>query len=171
MRVLDLACRTGHRFEGWFGSDEDFSAQCASGLVTCPVCGDPSVSKQLSAPRLNLGRGQTSLLQPKHAMPSTDTDQALDGAHRHSSVSVAGPESQISSTLQAEMLRALRRLVSETEDVGRRFADQARRMHHGELPSRSIRGQASTQEALELLEEGVPVLPLPDLPLLKEPLQ
>ena len=73
--------------------------------------------------------------------------------------------------LQARMLKALREIVANTEDVGERFADQARAMHQGEMPHRHIRGQASAEEALALLEEGVEVMPLPLLPALKETLQ
>lgn len=74
-------------------------------------------------------------------------------------------------TGQGDFLKALRRLVANTEDVGRRFADEARRMHYGEIEARSIRGQASTREAVELLEEGIEVMPLPMPAALKETLQ
>ena len=72
---------------------------------------------------------------------------------------------------QAAFLNALRHVVAHTEDVGQRFADEARRMHYGEVENRSIRGQASARETVELLEEGIEVLPLPLLPMLKETLQ
>ncbi|WP_302175493.1 DUF1178 family protein [uncultured Hydrogenophaga sp.] len=75
------------------------------------------------------------------------------------------------AALQAQMLSTLRRMVAESEDVGERFAAQARAMHHGEVERRNIRGQTTPREALELLEEGVDVLPLPPLPALKETLQ
>lgn len=154
MKVLDLQCSHQHSFEGWFASERDFNEQLARGLVTCPLCGDAQVRKMLSAPRLNLGAvrephgtGQ----RPLHEQP------------------VGAPSAQ--SPVQAQMLKALRHVLAHTEDVGERFADEARAMHQGEIDQRSIRGRASPEEALALIEEGVEVMPLPDLPLFKETLQ
>jgi hypothetical protein len=70
--------------------------------------------------------------------------------------------------LQARMLRAMREIVAQTEDVGERFAEQARAMHHGDIEHRNIRGRTTAEEAVALLEEGVEVLPLPMLPALKD---
>lgn len=79
--------------------------------------------------------------------------------------------SNLSPADQARLLSALRQIWQQSEDVGERFADEARRIHRGEASARGIRGQASAAEAVELLEEGIPLMPLPDLPMLKEPLQ
>ncbi len=150
MKVLDLKCAQGHVFEGWFGSEADFQDQRARGLVACPVCGEAAVDKQLSAPRLNLG-APAAAAPP--AVPAT-----------------AGPvPGQPPAQMQAAWLRMMREAVAKTEDVGERFAEVARQMHHGEVTERGIRGRASAKEAVELLEEGITVLPLP--PALKEPLQ
>lgn len=148
MKVLDLGCAQGHTFEGWFGSEADFQGQLGRGLVACPLCGDAAVSKRLSAPRLNLGATapQVGPTPPANPQPA--------------------PAAPV-----AEALKALRAWVQRTEDVGDRFVDEARRMHHGEAPSREIRGQATLADAAALAEEGIPVLPLPDLPALKETLQ
>ncbi|MCD8514723.1 MAG: DUF1178 family protein [Burkholderiaceae bacterium] len=143
MKVLDLACEHGHVFEGWFGSEDDYADQQARGLLQCPVCESTVVHKQLSAPRLNL-------------------------ASSREAVPVA---SGLSDDQQAVLLRAMRELVQSTEDVGERFAEEARRIHQGESTQRAIRGRASMAEAAELLEEGIGVLPLPNLPALKETLQ
>jgi hypothetical protein len=75
------------------------------------------------------------------------------------------------SELQGRLLRAVRELMSKTEDVGERFADEARAMHHGELAQRNIRGRTTPEVAMELIEEGIDVMPLPALPALKETLQ
>jgi len=155
MKVLNLQCAHEHEFEGWFGSEEDFVSQLDRGLVTCPLCGDAQIAKKLSAPRLNLrtARGEDST--------------ASAGAVALSNHS-ASPELV---ALQARMLQALREVVASTEDVGERFAAEARAMHHGEKEHRQIRGQASVQEALELIEEGIEVMPLPMPPGIKETLQ
>lgn len=155
MKVLNLQCAHQHEFEGWFGSEDDFTSQLARGLVTCPMCGDARIEKKLSAPRLNLR-----------------TSRGDEGASSTSAVALSNhaPSPELSE-LQARMLKALREVVSNTEDVGERFAEEARAMHHGEKEHRQIRGQASAQEALELIEEGIEVVPLPMLPGVKETLQ
>jgi hypothetical protein len=154
MKVLDLACAQAHVFEGWFASEEDFRSQLARDLIECPVCGEKRVEKRLSAPRLNLGHSNA---------PQEDTTE----------LSKQGKDTQpgLSAEMQAAMLQALRELVARTEDVGDRFAAEARRMHHGDAEKRNIRGSASPEEARDLLGEGIGVIPLPDLPFLKESLQ
>ena len=155
MKVLNLQCAHQHEFEGWFGSEDDFVSQLGRGLVTCPLCGDAHIHKKLSAPRLNLRSG-------RHDMEAPSTVSVPMSNHAQS------PEL---AALQARMLRALREVVANTEDVGERFADEARAMHSGETEHRNIRGQASPQEALAMLEEGIEVIALPMLPAVKETLQ
>jgi hypothetical protein len=157
MKVLNLQCAHQHEFEGWFGSEDDFVSQLGRGLVTCPLCGDAHIHKKLSAPRLNLRAGRDE------AGPT-----ALTGAAVALSNHAANPEL---AALQARMLKALREVVANTEDVGERFADEARAMHSGETEHRNIRGQASPQEALAMLEEGIEVIALPMLPSIKDTLQ
>lgn len=160
MKVLDLQCAHEHAFEGWFGSEDDFVNQLARGLLTCPLCGDDHIHKTLSAPRLNLRSGRRDAQAPSPAEPA--------GAVVAMSNHAAHPEL---AALQARMLKALREVVAHTEDVGERFADEARAMHSGETEHRNIRGQASPQEALAMLEEGIEVIALPMLPAIKETLQ
>lgn len=151
MKVLDLACSEGHVFEGWFGSEQDFSSQLARSLITCPVCGHSDVHKRLSAPRLNLGRGR----QPESAAEI----QGENGPASSASTS-APTEEPNAAQLQAAWLSAARRLLAHTEDVGTQFAAEARKMHYGDAPERSIRGQATVQDAVDLMEEGIDVLPV-----------
>lgn len=156
MKVLDLQCAHQHVFEGWFGSEDDFHQQLERGLVSCPLCGDQRVEKKLSAPRLNLRAGR----------------EPADAAQRPEGLTLSNHPAQIQLVeLQARMLKAMREIMANTEDVGERFAEQARAMHHGEIERRNIRGQTSAAEALELLEEGVEVMPLPLLPAVKDTLQ
>lgn len=140
MKVLDLQCPHGHRFEGWFASTDDFEAQLSRKLVECPVCGATEVSRMPSAPRLNLSG-------------ATQTRQAESHA------------------LQAQVMRALREVLEKTENVGERFAEEARRIHYNEAPARSIRGVTTPEDAQALVEEGIDVMPLPIPAALKEPLQ
>ena len=157
MKVLNLQCAHQHEFEGWFGSEDDFAGQLGQGLVTCPLCGDAHIHKKLSAPRLNLRSGRDEQAS------STPTGAAVAMSNHTGNPELAA--------LQARMLRALRDVVANTEDVGERFADEARAMHSGETEHRNIRGQASPQEALAMLEEGIEVIALPMLPAVKETLQ
>jgi len=147
MKVLNLQCAHHHAFEGWFGSEDDFQAQLERGLVECPICGDTAVAKLPSAPRLNLG-----------AQPSPEAKQEV--------ANVANP-----AAMQAAWLKMVRQVMANTEDVGERFSEEARRIHYGESEERGIRGQASAEQTQELLEEGIGVLPLPIPKALKGPIQ
>ncbi len=146
MKVLDLQCSHQHSFEGWFASEHDFQDQLARSLVECPLCGDQTITKKLSAPRLNLGASEPQARQEVVSV-TPDTD------------------------LQAQWLKAVRHVLANTEDVGQNFAAEARRIHHGESEERGIRGQATREETTALLEEGINVVPLPIPKALKEPLQ
>ena len=148
MKVLDLQCRSGHVFEGWFASEDEFQGQRQRGLVQCPLCADGHIEKRLSAPRLNLG-----------------------AAEEPAAAASASAAAALPAPLQAAWLDLARRIVAHTEDVGTRFAEEARRMHHGEAEERAIRGQATADEAVQLLEEGIAVVPLPLPVASKETLQ
>ncbi len=153
MKVLDLQCSASHVFEGWFGSEDDFRSQLERGLVECPVCGDIQVTKKLSAPRLNLGASEPAA--PGKASSSAARQEVV----------AAAPAAE----LQAAYLRMVREVLAKTEDVGERFVEEARRMHYGETQERGIRGQATPDETRALLDEGIPVLPLPIPKALKGP--
>lgn len=159
MKVLDLLCPLGHAFEGWFASEDDFQSQHARALVQCPMCGSAEIHKALSAPHLNLRAGAETPPVTKQS-PSLTASPAGDA--------IASPSNQ---ALHTAWLRVARRIMAETEDVGNRFATEARRMHYGEIEERGIRGQASEQETAELLDEGIPVVPFLLPQAAKEPLQ
>ena len=148
MKVLDLRCANGHGFEGWFASDDDFMDQNGRGLVECPLCSDRVIVRMPSAPRLN-----------------------LSGA-REPAASVAAPQAPAApADLQALYMQAVRHVLANTEDVGHRFAEEARRIHYGEVDARGIRGEATRDEAEALREEGIEFASLPLPKALKEPLQ
>jgi hypothetical protein len=149
MKVLDLRCANGHGFEGWFASDEDYMDQNGRGLVECPLCADKGVTRLPSAPRLNLS-GARAPQAPPASMPTVDARPA---------------------DLQAAWLQAVRHLLDHTEDVGERFAEQARRIHYGEEPQRGIRGQATPEERHALREEGIETMSIPLPAALKGPVQ
>lgn len=144
MKVLNLRCANAHPFEGWFANEDDYQSQLARGLLACPVCSDGNISKALTAPRLNLKAGKSTPVAARE-------DKAVE------TVAVPGDA-------QRDLLRAWlgvsRALMNASEDVGSRFADEARKIHYGEAEERSIRGKATADEFYELLAEGVEVLPL-----------
>ena len=144
MKVLDLQCRNGHGFEGWFASEDDFQSQLQRGLLECPMCADREVTRRPSAPRLNLSGAR----EPQKPAPAAPAD-----------------------ALAAAWMKAVREVMRNTEDVGERFAEEARRIHHGEADARGIRGQTTREEAKALAEEGIEVFSLPVPAALKEPLQ
>ena len=146
MKVLDLECSRHHVFEGWFGSEDEYQGQLSRGLIECPLCGDQRIAKRLSAPRINLG-----------AQPARPV--------KHEVMTTSDP------AMQAQWLQMVRQVLANTEDVGERFAEEARRIHYGESEARGIRGEASSEETQALLEEGIGVLPLPIPKGMKGPLQ
>lgn len=142
MIVFDLQCSShGHVFEAWFGSTADYEAQRGRGLVACPICGDEQIEKAVMAPRVAAKGNQ------------------LPRVSGESQMVVAAP----SETKQ--MLRALaemqRQILAQSDYVGERFADEARSIHLGEAPVRSIYGKATADQTKSLLEEGIAVAPLP----------
>lgn len=135
MIVLNLVCRQEHRFEGWFASLEAFEDQQERSLVNCPICNSSEVSKLPSGPHVVTSGGRAT--------------EADDG----------GQESL--EAVQGLLLEALKSAARDSENVGRRFPEEARRIHYKEAPARNIRGVASQEETQELLDEGIVVVPLP----------
>lgn len=133
MIVYDLICARQHRFEGWFASADDFARQREGTLIRCPMCDDLAIERRPSA---NVQVGHA-------AAPGEDRKE----------VAVAGGDGQA--------LKLMRRLIAETENVGRAFPEEARKIHYDEAPKRGIRGQATHEEAEELRDEGIDFMSLP----------
>lgn len=161
MKVLDLQCSAGHTFEGWFGSEQDFVSQVQRALVQCPLCGDAAVQKKLSAPRLNLSGAKAPAVS--HPPPQPVADAVSEGGP------ALNPELQ--NALHQAWVHMAKQVLANTEDVGDRFADEARRIHYGEVEERGIRGKTTPTEARELMEEGIDLVALPIPEHLKKPLQ
>jgi len=163
MKVFNLACEHDHRFEGWFGSAEDYDSQHARGLVECPVCASTGIRKLPSAPRLNLSGAAEPAGRPSR--PGSSGPSGTSGSPGAAGVPL-DPRAA-----QALFLKMARNIVENTEDVGDRFAEEARRIHYNESPERGIRGVASPDEARELADEGIEVFAFPLPAVLKEPVQ
>lgn len=167
MKVLNLRCEHGHQFEGWFGSEDDFQAQQTGGLLTCPICGAQRVDRLPSAPRLNLsGISSDRLQKPGEAL----VGQKVAGDPQRGGVPASQWVGDSAETVPAEAavrafqkawMETVQAVIANTEDVGARFPEEARKMHFGEAEARAIRGQATDDERRELLDEGIDVVSLP----------
>ena len=139
MIVFDLLCAAGHRFEGWFASAADFASQRERSLLSCPSCGSAHVERVPSATRANMGA-------PEPKAPAKTPD--MEGKDPFA----------IAQMLYSRMLDEL---LTKSEDVGREFPAEARKIFYKETPARAIRGQATNEEHEELVDEGIPVARLP----------
>ena len=150
-----LVCERKHQFEVWFKNSADYGRQVKRSLVTCPTCGSAKVEKALMAPALGRGSRKAS----DAARPDPTTPPAPPEAK--APVAMMSPQEREFRT----KLKELRdHLVKNADNVGSRFPEEARKMHYGEIEHRSIYGEASPQEAKELLDEGIELHPLPVLP-------
>lgn len=131
MIVLNLVCTTGHQFEGWFASSEAFDAQLERALISCPHCASTTISKLPSG--LHIGKSRAT-----HGVAADEDLNVVDA-----------------------VLEQLRRMGETSEDVGDQFPDEARRIHRHESVARNIKGQATLDEMEDLIDEGIPVLPIP----------
>lgn len=136
MIVFDLRCDpAGHVFEAWFASGDEYERQRGVGLVQCPICGCGAIDKAAMAPRIATSEGEEM------------------GALAHDPTAV--------KRMLAEMAAAQKRLLQSSENVGARFADEARAIHQGDADERPIHGRATRSQAESLIADGVSVAPLP----------
>ena len=137
MIKFGLRCNEAHRFEAWFASSDAFETQAKRGFVTCPECGSATVEKALMAPSV-----------------STSRDRAA----------VASEIERKHKAAMGELRRLRDAVTKNAENVGDRFAHEARRIHYGEVPQKAVYGNASKEDVAALADEGIPVAPLPRLP-------
>ena len=145
MIVFDLLCATGHRFEGWFASAGQFASQKKRRLLECPSCGSAEVKRVPSAVRANLGAQPP---QPQTPAKAPEMTPEMEGKDPFA----------IAQMLYSKMLDEL---LTKSEDVGRRFPEEARKIFYDQAPARPIRGRATNEEHDELLDEGIPVARFP----------
>lgn len=159
-----LKCSDGHMFDGWFGNSSAFDDQKDAGLVSCPYCGTPEIEKTLMTPTVTGTKMQTS---PHVCAPEKETQLPIVADTNNAPTMIPEPLVHGDETMRAVVakMRELRSWVqSNTENVGDKFAEQARKMHLGEEEHRGIFGKATFDEAQELIDDGVDFLPLPSLP-------
>ena len=138
----DLQCDKGHEFDGWFASSDAYDKQILHSAVECTICGSTKIEKQLMAPSI-----------------PTNSNRKVDVVPLH-----AGPTDPRAAQMMQVMRDYRKHVDAHSEDVGPRFAEEARKIHYKETEERGIRGQATRDEAIELMEQGIEVHPLPVLP-------
>lgn len=142
--VYDLGCGNDHRFEGWFASADDYQEQTKSKLLICPLCGDARIARVPNA---------TYVSTPGEA-PTTRATPATRGAK-------GGVPHQYANVAAELLATVIEKVLENTEDVGRAFPEEARKIHYHEVPERHIRGTASSKEVEALRDEGIEVVALP----------
>jgi hypothetical protein len=167
-----LGCEKGHQFESWFADSAAFDKQAKRGLVTCPMCGSPKVEKAIMAPALkrkDKSRGAGEPIEAREATEAAQPAGASDALREPGGAEVAerSPVAIVSERereLRQKLKELREHLIKDADNVGRKFPEEARRMHYGEIEHRSIYGEASPDEAKALREEGIEFHPLPHLP-------
>ena len=152
-----LVCERRHDFEIWFKNSADYDKQTKRGLVTCPTCGSAKVEKAIMAPSLGHGSRKGVTAPEPQAAPT----EAPAVAENKTPVAMVSPQER---EFRAKLKELRDHLTKNADNVGGKFPEEARKMHYGEIEHRSIYGEASPQEAKELLDEGVELHPLPVLP-------
>ena len=173
MKVYNLSCSFDHRFEGWFSSEEDCLTQQANGMLACPLCNSTAITRMPSAPHIAKSHAKQNQIQSSGTSSALANPSPIENQPNQNEVAAVtrADHDQFQAQVQAAFLNGMRELISRSEDVGSEFADEARRIHYKESPERSIRGHTTVDEAESLREEGIEVLSLPTIPLLKNTLQ
>ena len=151
-----LVCDKGHEFESWFADSAAYDKQVKRKLVTCPACNSAKVEKAIMAPRLATSKQRKGAIEMQ-----VPVETAAAEAPAAAPVAMMSPQEQ---EFRAKLQELRDHLTKNAENVGRKFPEQARKMHYGEIEHRSIYGEASPEEAKELAEEGVEFHPIPVLP-------
>ena len=150
-----LACAKGHAFESWFPNSAAYDKQAKRGLVTCPACGDSKVEKAIMAPKLS-GTRKRGKASPPVAAPDAPAPNDAKAP-----VAMMSPQE---NELRQKLKELREHLTKNSDYVGKKFPEEARKMHYGEIDHRSIYGEASLKDAKELHDEGIEFHPLPVLP-------
>ena len=175
MIKYSLGCEKGHEFEGWFSSSAEFDRLVTAKLVDCPSCGSQKIKKLLMAPQINKNaKSEPDLITPNEqprtgpSVTATKVPEAPKSVQQLAMPELAPQLAPQVADAQAKIIEQIRdlkkKIVENSENVGDRFGEEARKIHFGEAEKRGIYGKASMEEASELYEEGVEILPIPELP-------
>jgi hypothetical protein len=152
-----LACDKGHQFESWFADSAAYDKQAKRRLVTCPQCGSAKVDKTIMAPQISTSKKRAKTQAPAPAAVETSQENSQE----NSQVAMISPQEQ---EFRVKLKELREHLTKNSDNVGTKFPDEARKMHYGEIEHRSIYGEATPKDAKEMLDEGIEFHPLPVLP-------
>lgn len=148
---FQLVCKCKNQFESWFRSSDDFGLQCAKGLLSCPSCGSKDITKALMSPNVSTSRSKATEVTKTTEATETTESRALNDSPSQKEI--------------REAVRDFRTQITEkSEYVGEKFSAVARKIHYGDEPDRMVHGEASVKDVKELKDEGIGVMPLPELP-------
>jgi hypothetical protein len=159
-----LVCERRHEFEIWFKNSADYDKQSKRGLVSCPACGSEKVEKALMAPSLGAGAKKRKSARPRAIEAPAATEAPAPEAAAPESTSPVAMISPQEKEFRAKLKELRDHLTKNADNVGKKFPEEARKMHYGETEHRSIYGEASAEDAKEMHEEGIEFHPLPTLP-------
>ena len=157
-----LKCDKDHKFESWFQNADAFDALKAAGHVVCPDCGSTTVEKTLMAPKVRPAR--TAAAKPDMPQPTPTPLPAQAAPTQPTTAPHVAPPPDVQEEIAAEIAKLRAKVEAESDYVGEDFAKEARAMHLGDAPERAIYGETKLEDAKELIEDGVPVMPLPFTP-------
>jgi len=163
MITFDLKCKNGHNFEGWFRNREDFDSQTEKDAIACPLCGSTKISKRLSPVAVHTGRRvEPSRPEVREQIEKSGKLLQTDASARAPQASSAEPDRTKNAVKAEPFLRALGEFVQKNfEDVGKSFAEEARKIEYGEADARNIRGSVTPEEEKDLKEEGINFVKIP----------
>ncbi|MGU9961971.1 MAG: DUF1178 family protein [Candidatus Puniceispirillales bacterium WSBS_2018_MAG_OTU23] len=162
MISFNLICAEGHQFEGWFRSSEDYDDQQMRGLMACPLCNNTQVSKTLMTPNI----GAKSNTQAEPLIKQVESARTVMSPPPEITPPKMPPPEilEAAAEMMAEMRKIQKTIEAKCDDVGGDFANEARKIHYGEIPPRRIYGKTSDSEAKDLVEEGIEITAVPWLP-------
>jgi len=161
-----LSCKNRHTFESWFQDSSAFDRQVKRKLVACPQCGDTTIEKTIMAPQVSDSKRATRRKAVEKDLAKTvaktaDAAPAAPESRPSDAMTMVSPQER---ELRAKLKELREHIARNSDHVGARFPEEARKMHYGEIEHRSIHGEASPDEARELAEEGIEFYPVPVLP-------
>ncbi len=154
MIVFDLKCDLNHVFEAWFSSSKAFDTQVRLGEIECPVCGSTKVEKAVMAPNIAKKSNQDTRTSEARVFSDTAGEEQIGYTHL---------PKHLRKELEGVLDKVRKHVEENCEYVGANFPEEVRKMHYGEAPERGIYGEASREESLDLLEEGIDVIPVPGI--------
>ena len=168
MKKFTLGCEHDHEFEGWFSDADSIQQQLKQGLLDCPFCGSTTLEKRLSAPNLSTPKTKARITAEQQrqadAVPVPTRPTAPPTAPPVAQTAISPPAGDGAAALRMAVRALHQKIKTEFTDVGDKFAEEARKIHEGEGEQQNIYGTCTPDEQRELAEDGIEVLPLPDLP-------